>query len=249
MSPSAHLAVCVFPLQSYEYVSFADTLEKRLMSQQESQCLLHATKKDMRETLSWWLFYFLERATKEWTNQPFAPQKYSLWLSCCVCWLWYFRSTWLLYNAHTNIHTCTQAHTHAAGVMECSSSGRRGHPISGSFRVTWPLNADGSPEPDLSPCGPWWTHQILTLLHKPIIAPRRMSDSRMNKSKHAHVSTIRIPSESVFPIVSTFCVCQVDGIIKSSYKTILFKGVLGSSLYSNKSYATRLFTKPHYVYP
>lgn len=117
MSPSAHLAVCVFPLQSYEYVSFADTLEKRLMSQQESQCLLHATKKDMRETLSWWLFYILERATKEWTNQPFAPQKYSLWLSCCVCWLWYFRSTWLLYNAHTNIHTCTQARSRSDGML------------------------------------------------------------------------------------------------------------------------------------
>ena len=41
MSPSAHLAVCVFPLQSYENVIFADTPEKRLTSHQELQCSLH----------------------------------------------------------------------------------------------------------------------------------------------------------------------------------------------------------------
>lgn len=43
----------------------------------------------------------------------------------------------------------TPRNTHILAVMECSSSGRRDRPISGSFRVTWLLNADGSPGPDL----------------------------------------------------------------------------------------------------
>lgn len=65
------------------------------------------------------------------------------------------------------------ASSHTAAVMESSSSGRRGRPISGSFRVTWPLKADGSPEPDpwpLHPLAPWWKKQILTLLREPISA-------------------------------------------------------------------------------
>ncbi len=112
-----------------------------------------------------------------------------LWSSCVqnncthVCWL----------SKHMPALKSTHTHMQTARVMECSSSGRQGRPISGSFRVTWPLSADGSPEPDPSPSSPWWTHQILTLLQRPVIAPRCMTDSRKNLSKRVHISTTGTP--------------------------------------------------------
>lgn len=48
------------------------------------------------------------------------------------------------------------------------------------------------PELDLSPPGPWWTHQILTLPHKPVTSPQCATGSTTSKSEHHHKSAVRM---------------------------------------------------------
>lgn len=124
-------------------------------------------------------------------------------LKNCMFWLRYCISTSMLWN--TLSHTHTDQHTHTPAAMECSSSGRPSY-----LRIVQgQLTAQH-----------WWLPWARPLTRRPLMntpdshtatwannSTLCMTDSWTNESERVQFSTTRGPSESVFPIVSTFTAC------------------------------------------